>query len=96
MIKHEKVSKYYETDCLQSFILLFMFLLIAKFVKIVIFRLEFPLSFKKTSQSKLEILLIKNFDLSEKIGNPVTKYANFRTFLPLNCSNFRLKQRERA
>ena len=33
LVKHRKVSKYYETDCLQNFLLLFMFLLTTKFVK---------------------------------------------------------------
>ena len=33
LVKHQKVSKYFETDFLQSFLLLFMFLLTAKFVK---------------------------------------------------------------
>ena len=33
LVKHPKVSKYYEADCLQNFILLFMFLLTAKLVK---------------------------------------------------------------
>ena len=33
LAKHWKVSKYYETDCLQNFLLLFMFLLTTKFVK---------------------------------------------------------------
>ena len=33
LLKHQRVSKYYESDCLQNFLLLFMFLLTAKFVK---------------------------------------------------------------
>ena len=33
LVKHWKVSKYYETDCLQNFLSLFMFLLTAKSVK---------------------------------------------------------------
>ena len=33
LVKHQKVSKYYENDCLQNFLLLFMSLLTAKFVK---------------------------------------------------------------
>ena len=31
-LKHQKVSKYYKNDCLPNFLLLFMSLLIAKFV----------------------------------------------------------------
>ena len=37
-------------------------------LKTVIFNIEFTLSFSKPSYNKLEILLILNFDLSEKIG----------------------------
>ena len=33
LVKHPKVSKYYETDCLQNFLLFFMFLSTAKSVK---------------------------------------------------------------
>ena len=33
LIKHLKVSKYYEKDCLQNFLLLFLLLLTAKLVK---------------------------------------------------------------
>ena len=33
LVKHQKVSKYYENDCLQNSFLLFMSLLTAKFVK---------------------------------------------------------------
>ena len=33
LVKHQKVSKYYENDCLQNFLSLFMSLLTAKFVK---------------------------------------------------------------
>ena len=73
MTKHQKVLKYYENDSLQSFILLFMFLLTAKFVEIVIFRLELSLSCKKPAQSKFEFLLIQNFDLSKKTEKAVTK-----------------------
>ena len=33
LVKHRKVSKYYETDCLQNFLLRYMFLIITNFVK---------------------------------------------------------------
>ena len=45
LVKHQKVSKYYENDCLQNFLLLFMSLLTASIVKTVKFRMEFTLSF---------------------------------------------------
>ena len=33
LVKHQKVSKLYEDDCLQNFLLIFMFLLIAEFLE---------------------------------------------------------------
>ena len=33
LVKHQKVAKYFETDCVQGFLLLFIFLLAAKLVK---------------------------------------------------------------
>ena len=33
LVKHKEISKYYKTDCLQYFLLVFTFLLTAKFVK---------------------------------------------------------------
>ena len=66
------VSKYYENDYLQDFLLLFMSLLTAKFFKTVIFGLEFTLSLYKMSKNKHETLLIPNFNLSEKLVKAVT------------------------
>ena len=45
VVKHQKVSKYYENDWLQNFFLLLMSLLTDPVVKTVILRLEFPLCF---------------------------------------------------
>ena len=45
LVKYQKVSIYYENDCLQNFILLFMPLLTAPIVKIVIFKQKFNLLF---------------------------------------------------
>ena len=42
--KHQKVSKYYENDCLQNWVFLFITLLTAPIVKKVMFRLEFTFS----------------------------------------------------
>ena len=51
-----------------------MFQLAAKYVKRkVIHRLQLSLSFQETPQNKLEILLIPNFNFSEKIEKAVTK-----------------------
>ena len=48
-----------------------MFLLTAKFVKKVIFSLEFSLSFQTSSSNKCEILLIPNLSLIETIKKAV-------------------------
>ena len=45
LVKHQKVSKYYNHDCPQNFILLFMPSLKVPIVKKVIFWLELTLSF---------------------------------------------------
>ena len=37
LMKHQKVSKYYDHDCLKNIILFYMFLLTAKIVGTVIF-----------------------------------------------------------
>ena len=41
------------------------------------------------------MLLIPNFNFSEKIEEAVIKYDQFGNFLQLNCCNFRLKHSER-
>ena len=43
------------------------------FYETIILGLEFTVSFLKNSQNKLEIPLIPNFNLSEKLGIAVTK-----------------------
>ena len=45
LVKQQKVLKYYENDCLQNFVLLFMSVLTVPIVKKVICRLELTLSF---------------------------------------------------
>ena len=44
LAKHQKVSKYYENDCLQNFLFLLMILVTAKYLKTVIYSLESILS----------------------------------------------------
>ena len=70
LVKHQKVSKYYENDCLQNFIFPFMSLLTAKFVKSSHIWARIYFIFLR---DKLEIVLIPNVDLSEKIGRAVTE-----------------------
>ena len=45
LVKHQKVSKYDENDCLQNVLSLFISLFTAPVIKTVIFRLEFTFSF---------------------------------------------------
>ena len=72
LVKYQKVLKYYFHDCLQNFLLLFMFLLRTPIV-IFIFWLEFTLPFSKMFSTKLKCLLIPNLDPSGKFGKGVTK-----------------------
>ena len=94
LVKHWKVSKYYETDYLENFLLLFMFLLTSKFVRnshieVRIFFIFLKNILKQTSNS-----FNTKFQPPWKDWKSSYK-VNFRTFLPLSCSNFRLKQCER-
>ena len=58
-VKHQKFSKYYENDCLQNLILLFMSLLTAKFV-------ESSHIFLKNVLKKIEILFNIKFQTQWK------------------------------
>ena len=73
VVKHQKVSKYYENDWLQNFFLLFMSLLTDPVVKNSHIEAGISFMFLKNVQNKLERLSIPSFDLSEKIGNAVSK-----------------------
>ena len=55
MVKNQKVSKYYETDCLQNFVLLFIFLLTIKFVKNSHIWPEFSYLYKKGPKANLKL-----------------------------------------
>ena len=76
LVKHQKVSKYYENDGPQNFLLLLCLYQQLQLLKTVILRLE--------------SLSIQTFGLSEKIGKAVSSKSIFITFLELICSNFRL------
>ena len=54
-VKHQKVSKYCENDCLQNVLILFIFLLTAKLLKIVTFRLKFTFLTKKRPKTNLKL-----------------------------------------
>ena len=75
LAKHEKVSKYYENDCLQKIFWLFMSILTAPIVKKQpCFRWNLLYLSKKTlSENKLESLLKPNFERGEKIRKAVRK-----------------------
>ena len=71
LVKHRKVSKHYETVCLQNLLLLFKFVLTAKLAKSIhIYAIIFFIFLKK-------IILIQNFKLSEKIGKTIIKQGKF-------------------
>ena len=71
--KTSKVSKYYEQDCLNNFILLFMPLLTASDFIHNHFEVEIYFTFIEKSYIKLQRLSIPNLYLSEKIRNVVIK-----------------------
>ena len=73
VVKHQKVSKYYENDWLQNFFLLLMSLLTDPVVKNSHIEAGISFMFLKNVQNKLERLSIPSFNLSEKIGNAVSK-----------------------
>ena len=66
LVKHQKVAKYYDHDCLQKFILLLMSLLTTRIVK-----KNLPYLSKKTPYTKLEMLSVLHIVFSEKIGKVV-------------------------
>ena len=68
LVKHQKVSKCYDQDCLKNFLLHFMSSLRAPIFENSNFVIEICLIFLKTSRIKLQMLSIPNLDLSEKIA----------------------------
>ena len=54
LVKHQKVSKYYENDCLQNFLLLFRSLLTPKFVKNIYLGYNFLSLSKKRPKTNLK------------------------------------------
>ena len=94
-VYHLKVSKYYETDCLQIFLLLIMLLLTNKFVK-------------SSHISTRTFFIFLNNVLKQTWNSFNTKFQPqwkdressnqvkeiLELFLPLHCSNFRLLQCE--
>ena len=96
LVKHRKVSKYYETYCLHDFIFLFMFLLTIKKAKnspidTTIFSI-FLINVLEQTWNSFNTKSITHWKRSEK---QLPSMANFRTGLPLNWSKFRRKQCER-
>ena len=96
LVNHLKLSKYYETDCLQSFLLLFMLLLTAKFAKHSHILARIFIIFLKNVLKKTWNSLNTKFQLQWKDRENSNQIRpNFRTYILLNGSNFKLKQCER-
>ena len=82
LLNHQKVSKYHEHDCLQNFLLLFMYLLTALIVKnshilagiYVIFLRKRPRPSLKSFQY-IEKISIPNLGLSEGVGEVVIEWG---------------------
>ena len=95
MVKHQKGSKDYETDCLQNFLLLFMFLSTAKFFqKRSYLGYNILYLYKKGPKTDLEFFL---YQISTSVKQPekqLPSKAKFRTLLPLVCPSFRSEQCE--
>ena len=73
LVKHRKISKYDETDYFHDILLLFVFLLTTNFVKNNHSYARIFFFFWKLTYNKLEMILIQNLDVSEKIGKGVIK-----------------------
>ena len=96
LVKHPKVSKYYETDCLQNFLLFFMFLLTVKLVKNIHIEARIFSVFLKNVLKQTWNSLNTKFQLQWKHQNSSYQVRQILgLFLPLDCSNFRSKQCER-
>ena len=83
LVKQKKVSKYYENDCLQIFLLLFMSLLTAKFVKKA--RIYFIL-LKKRLKINLKFFKYQISTSVKRSEKQLPSKANFRPFFQLNYS----------
>ena len=75
-----EVSKYYDPECLQNFLLIFVSLLTAPVVKTVIFWLSFTLSFLQNALDQTSRLSIPNLDLRKKVGKVVINKCKFYHF----------------
>ena len=96
--KTSKVSKYYETDCLQNFLLLFMLLLTTAFVKNSHIKARNFLTFVENVLKQTWNSFNTKFQTQLKdceSRKQLSRKRNFRTFLSINCSNFRFKQDEK-
>ena len=77
LVKYQKVSKYFENDRLQKFLMLFMYLLIYKFAKKShIYATIYFISLKNVLKQSWNSL-IPNLDLTEKSEKAVTKQGKF-------------------
>ena len=91
LLNYQKVSKYYEHDCLQNFILLFMSLLTALIVKNSHILAWSWLFQKKCHRSNLKGFQYQIWKSVKRSGKWLSRKTNFSAFLWISCSNFRLK-----
>ena len=93
LVKHRKVSKYYETDCLQNFLLHFLFLLTTNFVKnsdiLAKIFCNFLESVLNQTWNAFNTKFVRQW-IDRKSSCQVMEA--FALFFQLDCSNFRLKQ----
>ena len=89
LIKHQKVSKYYENICLQNFLFLCMSLLKALIVKNNHIETKTYFFFlKKLRKTNLKVFLYQILTSVKRSEKQLPSKSNFSTFLQFNCFNF--------
>ena len=94
LLNHQKVTKYYEHDCLQDFLLLFMSLLTA-FDSYILAGIIF-IFLKKGPRPNLKGFQYQIWTLVKRWGKQLSSKTNVSTFLQISYSNFRLKLCQRS
>ena len=96
LVKHRKVPKYYENDCLQIFLLISMFLLTTNFVKKSHIYAGIFFTFSKGGLNQTWNAFNTTFLHQWKDWKSSYQVREaFTVFFQFNCSNFRLKQCQR-
>ena len=94
--KHQNVSKYYNSDCLKNIIFLFLSLLTTKLVKESHIKARMLIIFLNIVLKQPWNSFNNKFQYQWKDQKAVLSMENARTLLPVNCSNFKLKQCNRS